>query len=384
MRLLPEVRRHGLVPALELPYDGGVAAVPFLLAGAMTPIEARAGYPVLQRQAYLNAGSVGPLSQRTFEAMQSAEKAALENGRSGMSVWAGAAANETALRERIAALLHVPPETIALTTSTTEGCNLVVTALRLTPDDEVVTTDGEHPGLLMPLLASGARIKQAGVMERPAGDALAAILSEVTPRTRLVALSHVLWRNGHVLPLGEIKRATNLPLLVDGAQSVGAIPVDASVADWYTVSGQKWLCGPETTGALYVGDQERLRPQIQSYAASARTDAGRLALVHLAPAMVAGLLAAVEDLPDWGFGRAASLVARCREALLAVGVEVRTEAGQGTLVSFRVPGDPAAVVKSAEERQIVIRNLPDGWLRASIGWWNDEADIARLVGFISG
>ena len=54
-----------------------------------------------------------------------------------------------------------------------------------------------------------------------------------------------------------------------------------------------------------------------------------------------------------------------------------------SMIQF-IPGDPAAVVKSAEERQIVIRNLPDGWLRASIGWWNDEADIARLVGFISG
>jgi len=347
----------------------------------MTPVEARASFPVLGRCAYLNAGSVGPLSRRTFEAMQSAEKAALEQGRGGMSVWEGAAAKETALRERIAALLHVPLETIVLTTSTTEGCNLVVTALRLTPDDEVVTTDGEHPGLLMPLLASGATVRKAGVMQRPACDALAAILSEVTLRTRLIALSHVLWLDGHVLPLAEIKRATGLPLLVDGAQSVGAIPVEASVADWYTVSGQKWLCGPETTGALYVGELERLRPQIQSSAASARTDAGRLALVHLAPAMVAGLLAAVEDLPDWGIERAASLVTRCRESLLAAGVEVRTEAGQGTLISFRVPGDPAAAVKAAEKRQIVIRSLPDGWLRASIGWWNDEADIARLVGF---
>src|SRR2546430_13275854 len=342
VRLLPEVRRHCLVPALELPYDGGVAAVPFLLAGAMTPFEARAGYPVLQRYAYLNAGSVGPLSQRTFEAMQSAEKAALENGRGGMSVWEGAAAKETALRERIAALLHVPLETIVLTTSTHERCNLVVTALRLTLDDEVVTTDGEHPGLLMPLLASGATVRKAGVMQRPACDALAAILSEVTPRTRLIALSHALSLDGPDLPLAEIKRATGLPLLVDGAQSVGAIPVEASVADWYTVSGQKWLCGPETTGALYVRQLEGPRPQIQSSAASARTDAGRLALVHLAPAMVAGLLAAVEDLPDWGIERAASLVTRCRESLLAGGVEGRTEARQGTLISFPVPRDPAA------------------------------------------
>jgi L-cysteine/cystine lyase len=292
------------------------------------------------------------------------------------------------LRERVrAALARVvgaPADRVALTRSTTEGCNIVITGLRLRPDDEVVTTDAEHPGLLMPLLASGARIKHARILERPAAEALRAILDEVTPQTRLVALSHVLWLNGQVMPLADIKRETGLPLLVDGAQSAGAIAVDASVADWYTVSGQKWLCGPETTGALYVADAERLRPQIQSGFASIGTGAGRLALVHVAPAMVAGLLAAVEDVPDWGIERAAATVARCRKMLLEVGVEVRTEAGQGTLVSFRVPGDPAEVVKQAESAGVVIRNLPDGWLRASLGWWNDEADITRLVEFLTG
>jgi L-cysteine/cystine lyase len=201
----------------------------------------------------------------------------------------------------------------------------------------------------------------------------------VTPATRLIALSHVLWLNGHVLPLADIKRATGLPLLVDGAQSVGAIPVDASVADWYTVSGQKWLCGPETSGALYVADLDSLKPRMGHFFGSVRTDATRFAVVHLSHVLVAGLQAAVAELPGWGFGRAAELVARCREALIAAGIEVRTDSGQGTLVSFRVAGDPAEVVKAAYERGVVIRNLPDGWLRASVGWWNDEGDIDRLV-----
>ena len=164
--------------------------------------------------------------------------------------------------------------------------------------------------------------------------------------------------------------------------TLGAIPVDASVADWYTVSGQKWLCGPETTGALYVKDHERLRPQMQAYSASMHTDTSRLAFVHLAPVVVAGLLTALEDVPDWGFTHAARMVARCRAALLACGAEVRTEANQGTLISFRVPGDPVELVKAAGDREIVIRNLPDGWLRASVGWWTDDSDIERLVEYL--
>ena len=350
----------------------------------MTPAEARAQFPVFERTAYMNAGSVGPLSRRTFEAMHLEESAALEQGRGAASVWEKAFATALAAVERVASLVHVPAEKVILTTSTTEGCNIVVTGLRLTPGDEVVTTDAEHPGLLMPLLASGAHVKKARVMERPASEGLAAVLEEVTAQTRLVALSHVLWLNGHVLPLADIKRETGLPLLVDGAQSVGAIAVDASVADWYTVSGQKWLCGPETTGALYVADDTTLRPQMQGYAASMfQEGAFRLAVTHLGPAMVAGLLAALEDVPEWGIERATAMVARCREALLAAGVEVRTDAGQGTLVSFRVPGDPAEVVKQAGTAGVVIRNLPDGWLRASVGWWNDEADIARLVAVLT-
>jgi L-cysteine/cystine lyase len=380
VRQLPKIRRHGVVPALELPHHGGIATLPLLrLYNAVTPEEARAQFPVLRTRAYLNAGSVGPLSRRTVEAMDAADAVALERGRGAASNWEASFATASTLRDRVAALIHVPAEKVILTTSTTEGCNIVVTGLRLGPEDEVVTTDAEHPGLAMPLQASGAMVRQARVMARPAADALQAIVDEVTPRTRLIALSHVLWLNGHVLPLAEIKRQTGLPLLVDGAQSAGAIPVDASVADWYTVSGQKWLCGPETTGALYVADHSTLRPRMQAYAATMVQDTARLAVTHLAPSMVAGLLAAIEGLPDWGFERAAEMVVRCRQALLGAGVEVRTEAEQGTLISFRVAGDPPEIVKRAEEAGVVIRNLPDGWLRASVGWWNDDSDVERLV-----
>ncbi len=345
----------------------------------MTSAEARQRFPVLAHCAYLNAGSVGPLSSRTVEAMHAAEVHALDHGRAGASIWEAAAATETRLRQQLAAMIKVPAEKVVLTTSTTEGCNLVVTALHLRPEDEVVTTNAEHPGLMLPLIDSGAKVRQARVMERPPGEALQAILDEVTPQTRLVALSHVLWLNGQVLPLAEIKRETGLPLLVDGAQSVGAIPVDATVADWYTVSGQKWLCGPETTGALFVHDHGSLRPQIQSYAASARQDAGRLALVHMGQPMTAGLLAAIEEFPEWGLERAAEMVARCRDAVVAAGFDVRTAPGQATLISFRIPGDPVAIVKGAEAKQVVIRSLPDGWLRASVGWWTDQTDIDQLI-----
>src|SRR5919197_1380059 len=95
--------------------------------------EGRAQYPVLERIAYLNAGTNGPLARATVR-----------------------------------------------------GCNTVVAGLDLTPEDEIVTTDSEHFGLIGPLHASRARVVVAAPDEE-------SILAAVTPRTRLIAVSHVLW-----------------------------------------------------------------------------------------------------------------------------------------------------------------------------------------------
>ena len=120
--------------------------------------------------------------------------------------------------------------------STTQAVHVVVAGLDLRPQDEVVTTDLEHFGLVGPLAASGARIRVARLRELPAAESFDAISAHVTPRTRLIALSHVSWLDGRVLPWQELRAQTGVPVLVDGAQSVGAIAVDASGADFYTVS----------------------------------------------------------------------------------------------------------------------------------------------------
>jgi L-cysteine/cystine lyase len=165
---------------------------------------------------------------------------------------------------------------------------------------------------------------------------------------------------------------------------VGAIRVAVTEADYYTVSGQKWLCGPELTGALYVADPDGLRPRLvadpAAFGIPAMPGAARLEMAfHPAP-LVAGLLAAVDAFPTDAFERAARLTARCRELLLAAGVRVLTDPDQGTLVAFTISGlAPEEVVDRCEEHGVVIRSLPNGWLRASCGWWNSEGDLERLV-----
>ena len=217
----------------------------------MTFEEARAQFPVLERFAYLNAGSAGPLPRAAVDAARDRLERDVAHGRSGTAWIEDVFALREAARSGIAAVLGTTAEHVALTDSTTRGCQIVLAGLGLSPDDEILTTADEHFGLLGPLHASEAHVVVAEAGEE-------AILAAVTPRTRLVAVSHVLWTTGRRLDLARIREGSAVPLLVDGAQSAGAIPVDLTGADYYTVSAQKWLCGPAPSGALFVRDPDRL------------------------------------------------------------------------------------------------------------------------------
>ena len=349
--------------------------------------QARAQFPVLDSFAYLNAGTCGPLARSTVEAMEVRLRVDLERGRSGAEMFAEVMRLREQVRARLASIVGAAPEQVALTCSTTDGCNIVLAGLDLSPSDEVVTTTDEHFGLLGPLHASGAQI----IVVAPDPDV---ILAAVTPRTRLLALSQVLWTTGHVLPVAELRERSGLPVLVDGAQAVGAIPVDAAGLDFLTVSAQKWLCGPDTLGALIVADPERLRVAQPSYLSQRsfgpdgdfrpRAGAARFDSQWLAPASLAGLLAALATVPEWSYDRARAMTERCREDL-SKHFEVLSAAGQGTLVTWRCGGDPSAVVASLHEHDVIVRDIPVrkpqvGRLRASCGWWTSESDIERLLG----
>lgn len=350
----------------------------------MTFEQARALFPVLDRVAYLNTGSFGPLARPTVEAMRRAQERDLEEGRSGLPFVQEVVAERGRVRAAIAGLVGADSAQVALTSSTTEGCNIVLAGLGLAPGDEVVTTTDEHFGLLGALGASPARV----VVVPPDPDR---ILAAVTARTRLLALSHVLWTTGAVLPVRELRERSGLPILVDGAQSVGAIAVDAVGLDFVTVSGQKWLCGPDATGALVVADPERLRVAAPSYLSQSSYDpdgsfdpspgAVRFEQGWWPPASLAGLRSALDLRPDWWFDRSWAAAERCRD-LLARRFEVVTPGERATLVAFR-PGDgeePTDVVERLRRADVAVRDVPrTGLVRVSCGWWTSDGDVDRLL-----
>lgn len=351
----------------------------------------RAGLPVLDRYAYLNAGTFGPLPRRTVEAMERRLARDLEEGRSGKPYFEELLALRSRLREALGRMIGAPEGSIALTTSTTDGCNIAVNALRLGPEDEIVTTDLEHPGLEGALRVSGMRLRVARLRGLPAEAALEALEAEIGPRTRLIALSHVCWITGHLFPVRELA-GRGVPILLDGAQAAGAVPVDVEElgCDFYTVSAQKWLLGPDSTGCLYVRPElvEELRVTFPSYASwKPWTDelvpgAPRFEPGWISAGILEGLLESIsfaEDAGEERFERARATAERCRE-LLAGRARVVTEPGHATLVTFEPRGEPAELVARLAAQGVVVRDLPGfGWVRASVGFWTSDEDLERLA-----
>ena len=252
----------------------------------------RSGMPSARRAVYLNAGTWGPLPTRGADAMRARVDDVEARGRIGSSGYGEFQRIREGARAALAESMASDPARIALTHSTSGALNLVLGGLAFAPGDEVVTTDNEHPGLLEPL---GVLERRFGVVVRVAevlhgGDALAAISALIGPRTRAVALSHVLWANGRVLPLAEISavaRAAGAAVVVDGAQGTGAIDVDpvALGVDAYAGPGQKWLCGPNGVGFLWLaeGFDEQLRARRRELLLARFPQRGRAALAGRAP-----------------------------------------------------------------------------------------------------
>ena len=355
----------------------------------------RAGLPVLERYAYLNAGTNGPLPRRAAAAMARELERDLREGRSSKPYFESMLHGREELRRALARVLGATPETVALASSTTEACNIVLTGLGIGSSDQVVTTDSEHPGLFGGLRASGADLRVVALRDRPAAEALEALAEAVTRKTRLIALSHVSWLTGAVFPVRELA-GRGVPLLVDGAQAAGAIPVDVEElgCDFYTVSAQKWLLGPDVTGCLYVRPErvDELRMTFPSYGSwdweaeepyTARPGAARFDPGWIPLGSIAGLLESLAFADEAGEGRfehARETAARCR-ALLADRYEVVTEPDQATLVSWKPDGDSGVAVERLAAAGVIVRELPAiGWLRASCGFWTSDDDLERLVG----
>jgi selenocysteine lyase/cysteine desulfurase len=362
---------------------------------AAHPQTFRGQFPVLERLSYLNAGTEGPVPRAAVEAVRRRIDVEADGGRCGRPYFEELIGLADQARAGYATALGCNPSDVALTGSTTDGVNTVIAGLDLRPGDEILTSDQEHPGLLAPL-GRARRRHRIKVRVVPFSE----VAGEVSGATRLVACSHVSWVGGEVADVPALV-ATGVPVLLDAAQAVGAVPVDVHAlgCDFYAGSGQKWLCGPEGSGCLYVREdrlEELLVPwpgygsvadpanalEFEQAEGVKRLDHGFPAGMRNAWATASlGVFEAAGW--DWVHERAASLAAELARRLSERGLSVRPR-GRSTLVSWHVEDSEAEVARLAGEG-VIVRNIPAfGVVRASVGAWTAEEEIERLVELVAG
>ena len=348
----------------------------------------RAQFPVLERIAYLNAGTNGPLPREAIVAARVQLERELAEGRAGMRHFERRSQLAEELRAGYAARVGCAPADLALTTSTTEGIARMLLALDLGRGDEIVTSDEEHPGVLGPLAAQRARgVEVRSRRGRTSPTRSARARASSSARTSAGAAGGSRRRRS---------RGLDVPVLLDGAQGAGAVSVDVAAlgCDAYAAAGQKWLCGPEGTGLLFVSAdlRERMRPPAPGYVnleepglgldaapwADARSyDTPALPVASLAQAGAAldVLDVAGRDAID---AHAAELAATAADALREHAREV-LERDRTTLVTWREP-DAATAVERLAEAGVVVRSLPgEDLVRASFGGWSSTDDLDRLL-----
>jgi L-cysteine/cystine lyase len=352
--------------------------------------ELRAQFPVLERAAYLNAGTNGPVPRRAFEAAEAALREQLEQGRSSKPWFDRQIERIDQLRERAAGLLGATQADVALTGSTTDGINAVLHAIDLGRGNEILTSDEEHPGVLGPI-ATARDTRGVGVRVVPFDE----LPGEVRPETRVVVTSHVSWATGRVMDTAPLA-ASGALVVLDGAQGLGAVPVDVRAlgCDFYAASGQKWLCGPGGMGYLYANPElvpglpapwsgyHAMEWSEQALLPALHPDARRLNTGFPVPHHVQWSHASLDVLGEAGFDRVYARGIEGAESFAGMlrdrGVPVAAR-GASTLVSFEVP-DPEAFAQRASDEGIVIRHLPGRpWARASVGAWNTEDELERLA-----
>jgi cysteine desulfurase/selenocysteine lyase len=341
-------------------------------------------------------------------------------GRSGHRLSIEAARVVYRTREAVAGLLGVAdPMRIIFCANATHALNLALRGL-LGSGQHVVTTSMEHNSVMRPLRALEAEGIALTVVECSPEGVLdpAAVKQALRPETTLIVMTHASNVVGTLMPVrevAEIARAHDLLLLVDGAQSVGALPIDMDGlgADLLAFTGHKALCGPAGTGGLIIGERVDiacLEPLTRGGTGSNSEsdlqpdflpdmfESGTMNVVGLA-GLEAGLRWLVEQGPEELRSRERALTARLIEGLRQIpGVEVEgtlDASKQLPVVSFMLAGvDPGEMgLRLDEEFGIAARvglhcspvahqtlgTFPTGTVRFSLGALSTRKDVDLAV-----
>ena len=377
--------------------------------------------PALLNKTYFNYGGQGPLPTPSLEAIQASWRRIHELGPFTTDVWPFIGAEVSSTRRRLAQLCGVAPHRLALSENVTSGCVLPLWGLPFTAGDRLLISDCEHPGVVAACVElarrEGLEIDALPVQQlrgdQPSTDAgvMDALEQSLTPRTRLVVLSHLLWNTGQIMPITAVAERLALHpqspyLLVDAAQSFGQIPVQqaAAAADIYAFTGHKWACGPEGLGGVALSERvleqgqptvigwRSLRDESKADLSSSdpfHHDSRRFEVATSCVPLMAGLRCSLDLLEQEGssearLGRILQLsrdLWGTLEQLPGVSPLLEMPPASG-LVSFQLSKGPACgeVVKQLGSQGLWIRDLADpACLRACTHVTTGGKEIETLV-----
>ena len=392
--------------------------------------ELRKLMPSTEASIYLNAGSYGPVPAEVEAAMRAVQDQELQTGRATEYAMDDVEERANELRGVFAGVLATDLDLVAIGHSTTESILRPILGMEWRAGDRIVTFDEEYPAIRGSLgaLASRTGVTIHTLFCSAAGQPLsdeeitASVLPLLVAPTKLLLLSRVSWISGRVLPVAPLlaaARSAGITTVLDGAQGVGALrdDIDALNPDLLAFPSQKWLLGVEGVAGIRVSREalaaDTFRPINGGYMAfdgqplngvgTLRSDARRFQTSgHSRPSLAgasraAGWFSMQVGLP-WATDRAQRLATQFHAAVRDVpGVQMLAPAGgHATIVSLRVAGwKPEQLVEELTRRAFAItRRVPslpplDGRpgsaaaLRTSWGFWNTEAEVARIAELIA-
>jgi L-cysteine/cystine lyase len=384
----------------------------------LTMEQIRQEFPGLYHKVYFNFGGQGILPRSAMDAIIDTYQYIEKVGPFGLKINAWLQKKTAETKAMIASELGVTPHTISLTENVTASCNIALWGLDWKPGDQILLTDAEHPGVIATVQEIsrrfGVEIVTCPILETlNQGDPVMVIREYLTPNTQLFVMSHVLWNSGQVLPLKEIVETCHnynqnqpVKVLVDGAQSVGMLPLNLkeSGVDFYAFTGHKWLCGPSGVGGLYINPEvftelkptfigwRGVNPHSPGEVISFKDDGSKFEVATSAYPLYQGLSSGISTHRQWGspqkrYERICNLSAYLWEKLQSIeGIKtLKNSPPESGLVSFYVNQklSPDELVKELEKRGFFLRTLADPYcVRACVHYFTLESEIDELVNTI--
>lgn len=326
----------------------------------------------------MNNGTLGPMPKPVFNTLMKCFKLQVTNP---FDCYNFVPRKKEDIRTKLARFVGASPDEVAITRNTTEGMNFVANGLGLVEGDEVLLSDMEHPGGTHPwnLQAKrfGIKVKYApiGLPPKNIEEFVDAFRQAITPRTKVISISHTVYISGLIAPLKELSKMAHergVLILADSAHGLGMLNLSMSDLgiDFFATSPYKWLGAPTGVGMLYVKKdvQDKLWPTIASSGWDSRKSARKFETVgQRADSLIIALGEALDFQQAIGKERIERRIKALagylkREVSKISGVRLHTSKDpylSGGLTALSVEGlEPRKIVNYMREKyNIVIRTI---------------------------